>query len=280
MTDLATRLALRTYPPSFRERYGAELETLVVDTGTGPRTVLNLLAGSIAAWLRPVLPIEPGERRRRRLQASVATTWVAWCAGFLIAPSANRALLDPPVPGANTAVRTLLHVAQWSMVAGWVLVLIGGVPLGLRVIVSAFRGRETKTLRPLWTPVILLVAEAAGAGLLVALRGDDAQQPSTAFTIIFLLWTIGFGLLVVTGGLGPAAALTRHRPDTTALRLPGLLAIGVAIALATTTVTSLAAVTVATSPALFTIPALVVASGASLVALTTSLRGATVAVGR
>lgn len=278
MSGLATRWALRVYPPSFRDRYGAELETLVADTGTGPGTVTNLLAGALLAWLRPVLPAEPGERRRRRLQASVATTWVAWCAGFLVAPSANRALLDPPVPGAGSAVRALLQISQWAMVAGWVLVLIAGIPLGLRVVTSAFRSRDRKTLRPLWTPVALLLTESAGFGLLAALRGDEAQRPSTSFLVVFLLWTIGFGALVVTGGLGPALALTRHRPDAASLRWPGLLALGVAVAVTITTATSLGAIAATALWGPFTILAVVVASGASVVALTTSVRGAAVAV--
>lgn len=280
MTGLMTRLALRAYPPLFRERYGAELETLVADTGGGPRTAANLFAGALLAWMRPVLPTALEERRRRRLQASVATTWVAWCAGFLVAPSANRALLDPPVPEMGTDAHALLQVAQWAMVAGWLLVLVAGVPLGLRVVVSAFRDRNRRTLRPLWTPVVLLLIEAAGMGLLLVLRGDDTQQPTTAFMAVFALWTAAFSVLVVTGGLGPALALTRHRPDATSLRLPGLLALGVAVALAITTVTSLGAVAATAQWGPFTLPVLVVASGASVVALTTSLRGAAVAVVR
>jgi MFS family permease len=280
MKGFATRLALRAYPPSFRERYGAELETLVADTGTGPRTVANLLAGALLAWVRPVLPVEPSERRRRRLQASVATTWVVWCAGFLVAPSANRALLDPPVPGAGAVVQALLQVAQWSMIAGWILVLIAGIPLGLRVVVSAFRSRDRKTLRPLWMPVILLLIEAAGMGLLVALRGDEAWQPSASFLVVFLLWTVGFAALVVTGGLGPAIALTRHRPDTASLRWPGLLALGVAVALTITTGASVGAVAATAVWGPFTVAVLVVASGASVAALTTSLRGMPVMLAR
>jgi MFS family permease len=275
MTNLGARLALRVYPPSFRDRYGAELEALVEDTGSGPLTVANLLWGALRAWLRPVLPNEPGERRR--LQASVATTWVAWCAGFLVSPATNRALLDAPVPGATTGVRFLLHVAQLAMALGWLLVLLAGVPLGLRVVLAAFRARDHRTLRPLWTPVALLVIEAMGAGLLVLLRGDMSTQPSGAFILVALLWTLGFGALVVTGAAGPALALTRARPRREVLWLPALLAVLLAIALSVASAACLVAVAAADVTGPFTVPIVVLALGASTVALVTSLRGATAA---
>jgi hypothetical protein len=276
MTNVGTRLALRVYPPSFRERYGAELEALVEDTGSGPLTVANLLWGALRAWLRPVLPKEPGERRR--LQASVSTTWVAWCAGFLVSPATNWALLDDPVPGATAGVRLLLQVAQIAMVLGWLLVLLAGVPLGLRVALTAFRTRDHRSLRPLWTPVALLVVEAIGAGLLVLLRGDVSTQPTRAFLMLGLLWTLGFGALVLTGAAGPALALTRARPRREFLRLPALLGVLVAVALSVASTACLAAVTAAHAAVPLPVP-IVVALGASVVALVTSARGAT-AVGR
>ncbi|MBN9620136.1 MAG: hypothetical protein J0H43_10470, partial [Actinobacteria bacterium] len=79
-----TAAALRAYPPSFRERYGPELTALVEDLPTTPRNTVDLLVGAARAWLRPRFG---ADGRRGRLQATLATTWLAWCAGFLAAPA-------------------------------------------------------------------------------------------------------------------------------------------------------------------------------------------------
>ena len=133
----AADLALRAYPPSFRARYGAEMAALVQDVGPSRRTAADLWRGAARAWLRP--SFSGADARRQRLQASVATTWVAWCAGFLVAPAVNRWLLDPPQRGATSGVRTLLDVAQWLWFAGWVAALLGAAPLVARSVLPALR---------------------------------------------------------------------------------------------------------------------------------------------
>jgi hypothetical protein len=44
---------LRLYPRSWRERYGGEFLALLEKEGTGPRVVLNVLAGAFDAWISP-----------------------------------------------------------------------------------------------------------------------------------------------------------------------------------------------------------------------------------
>src|SRR5690242_7077585 len=110
-------LAIKAYPPSFRDRYGDELRALVDDLPSSSRATADLVRGAARAWLRPSLT--GPDARRRRLQATLATTWVAWCAGFLAAPAINRALLDPPTHGTTAFVRDMLDVAQALFFSGW-----------------------------------------------------------------------------------------------------------------------------------------------------------------
>lgn len=245
----ASRLALRAYPPTFRERYGAELATLVDDVeaerGSRLRDVVDLVDGAVRAWLRPALPTAPSEARRRRLQASVATTWVAWCAGFMVAPTVNRAVLDPPLPGVSMVARRLLEVAQVTMFVGWGLALLAGAPLGLRVVALAARGRDRAVLGRVAPAVALLAVETAGFGALWLLRrGHPAvwPRPSAVFVVVGVVWLAGFCALVAAGGIGLAAALAAARPPAEWLRVPALLALPVAAALAGTAMASAGAV--------------------------------------
>jgi hypothetical protein len=99
----------------------------VEDTGTSTRTTVDLAMGAAKAWLRP--SFTGPDAGRRRLQASLATTWTAWCAGFLVAPAVNRALLDPPAPGVTGGVRALLGTAFVLFFVGWALALAGAAPV-------------------------------------------------------------------------------------------------------------------------------------------------------
>jgi MFS family permease len=282
MTTIA-RLALKSYPPSFRERYGVELDALVHDTGTSARTVVDLLRNSLRAWTRPTFHGDAPVRRQRRLQASVTMTWVAWCAGFLVAPAINRLLLDPPIASVSGADRGLLDGASFLFAAGWVLALVGALVLAVRVFASTDRARRWTVARPL--------APAAGLGLLdaglllwvVLLRhGHPAQwtHPSALFYVVLLTWLVGFAAFVAALGLGPALTVTRSRPGSSAMVLPALLAVPVALCLAGLVATScIAALAAGVAPLGW--PVLLVGAVASVVALVSSARGARAAlVGR
>lgn len=265
-----SRLAVRSYPPSFRERYGAELEALVEDTGTSARTVLDLLLGAARAWLRPALATDG---RRRRLQASVTTVWMAWCAGFLVVPAINRLLLDPPMPSVSGTDRSLLGAAGVLLIAGWVLALLGALPLAWRALVQARRGGDWRPLRPLLPTLVVGLADSA---LLVAValvpRGHSPAHPSALFVVVTLAWLVCFLALVAMLGIAPALTVTRVRPDERTLRAPALLAAAVALCLAGTTATSLAA-SIDAGAGPFGTAVLTVGVLASLVALVSAMRG-------
>jgi hypothetical protein len=242
-------LVLRCYPPSFRARYGLELAALVTDLGPRASTG-DLLAGAARAWVRPRFagPDAP----RRRLQATVATVWVAVCLGGLIVPMATRSLLDPPVAGADATVRGLLTAATVLLAVAWGLAVAGALPLLLRAVV------------------------AVGAATLAAVRGPGyTSGPAVALVIT---WLGTLGALVLATAAGPPIVLDRLAPDRRTLTVPVLAAAGVAITLAGAAACSVAALTVAGSAAVLGTGALVAPIAAVLtvpvlVALVSAGRG-------
>ncbi|RQW94516.1 hypothetical protein, partial [Micromonospora globispora] len=158
------RVLLACYPPSFRERYGAELAALVEDAGAGPRVCWNVAVGAAAAWLRPAFTGEPSGRVRLRVQAGLSATWVAWCVGMLTVPVVARALLDPPVPSATGTVRALVWGAWMVMLAGGAVVAGCALLLARRVLVPVLRSGRRRVWRPLLPAVVLLVLDLAGGG--------------------------------------------------------------------------------------------------------------------
>lgn len=271
--------AVRCYPPSFRARYGLELATLVDDVGRGPRTSLDLLAGAARAWLRP--SFAGADAARARLQATLATTWVAWCVGFLVAPAVNRALLDPPVRGASASVRHLLTAADVCVAVGWSAAGLGAVVIAARAVAPALRTRDWPALRPLVPALTLGAVLAVGLLTLAWVRtGSPAvlRHPSGAVIALVVIWLLGFLAFVGAVAVGPAITLARLRPPRSVLAVPVLLTAPVALALVGAVGCSTAAVATAGDAQLFASGppvwmVLAVASGAALAAVGTSLRG-------
>jgi hypothetical protein len=271
----AARWALRSYPPSFRDRYGDELAALTDDVTPSWRNTVSLFAGAARAWLLPAFTGEGSTRRR--LQASVTTVWVAWCAGFLLAPAIDKALLDPPAPGADVAVRRLLDVAAISFVAGWVVVLAAALFVG-RALLPAMRERRWSVLRPLLAASVLGPLEAVGLVALAVGARSDASSPAPALAALGVLWLVGLLAFLACAGFGPGIALRRLRPAESVLRVPALLAGGLSLCLAAMTASCAAAVLLAGDARLVgalapVVVIVVVAAVASWTAVVSSARG-------
>ena len=264
---------LRLYPPSFRSRYGAELAALVEDLGG--KQSWDLLRGAARAWLRPSFTGADAVRRRR--QATAATVWAAWCAGFLVVPAVDRALLDPPAP---RAPRALLAAGQVLFGVGWALALAGALPLVLRCLLPALRAREWRAVRPLLPGAVLAAATAAAFGLVA--HGAHRTPPGPVSPALVVGLGVSLALLVgfvAAVGVGPAVALGRLAPASRLLRLPAVIAAPLALVLVALAAVSVAAAAVAGWPlagfAVVVTPlALVVACAAAVVASVSAMRGA------
>ena len=268
----AARWALRAYPPSFRDRYGGELAALVEDLPPSGLHTAGLFAGAARAWVRPAF--SGADATRGRLQASVLTVWAAWCAGFLLAPAAFKAVLDPPAPQVDETVRRLLDASAASFALGCAIAAVGGSLLATRTMLPALRDRRWSVLRPLAPVVVLGLLEVAGLLALALL----APTPTPLVVVVAGAWLVGLAALLVSLVRAPAVLLERLRPDTVALRLPAVLAAGLALCLAALTATSASAVLLSGDAALvgaFAPVAVVVSVGvvAALSALVSAGRG-------
>ncbi|MER6031909.1 hypothetical protein [Streptomyces sp. NPDC001851] len=269
MIDMAARLALRAYPPSFRERYGCELEALVEDTGAGPSVVADLLVGALRAWLRPVMPDESAERRRRRMQASVATTWVSWCAALYALPVLRFILSEEPWPTPDV-VRRLLNVAQYAMYGAGLILLVGALAL---LAESSRTGSWAA-----WRPLVALVPTLPTWLIAPFLLAFASIDPVSYW--VGALGVLGPAAFLITAAVTPAVVVTRCRPSAKVLRLLALCGVAVAFAVTTTGIACVAALTVNTADAaqLVTMPILTVTVAASAAALVSAGRGAKAAL--
>jgi hypothetical protein len=246
----AAQLAVATYPPSFRARYGEELRALVDEQPPTVRGVADLVLGSARAWMTPSFVGDDATRRRQRLQASIATVWVAGCLGSLTVPGVTRALTDPRPAGSSPAVDPLLSAAQYALAICGGLLVTAGVMAGLRVGRDAFARRRWRVLRPLVPGVILAGVEAVGIAVVAVLRRGHPSQwphPSVAFMIAGSLWVLGFGVLVAAVAVGPAVALHRAAPPARHLAPAAALAMAASVALAISVLLCAAAAVVAAS---------------------------------
>ena len=271
------RRVLRWYPPSFRARYGDELDALVDSLPGSARTTADLLWGAVRAWVRPVFPGADGTRRR--LLASVSTTWIAWCAGFLVAPAVNKALLDPPGAGTGMTVRILLYCGLGLFAVGWLLALAAAILLLVRAVLPVSRSRAWFALKPLLPAVVLGVIEAAlMLALLLMSQSNALTRNPTIASIVLTAWLVGLAVFLGCLGIGAAVSLQRLEIKASTLQIPALLAVPLALVLATMSACDIAAVIIAGDAALFgsivpVIVVLAVAGTASMVALTSSARG-------
>ncbi|MEU7429116.1 hypothetical protein [Streptomyces sp. NPDC040750] len=267
MIDMAARLALRAYPPSFRERYGCELEALVEDTGARPSVVADLLIGALRAWLHPVMPDESAERRRRRMQASVATTWVTWCAALYALPIVNFILSEEPWP-TPVLVRRLLNVAQYAMYGAGLILLVGALAL---LAETSKNGNWTA-----WRPLVALVPTLPTWLIAPLLLTFASIEPFSYW--VGALGVLGPAAFLITVAVTPAVVVTRCRPSAKVLRLLALSGVAVAFAVTTTGIACGAALIMNTPDAaqLVTMPTV----AASTAALVTAGRGAKAALHR
>ncbi|MFE0510033.1 hypothetical protein [Streptomyces sp. NPDC058964] len=276
MINVTARMILRAYPPSFRERYGCELETLVEDTGAGPSVVADLLIGVLQAWLRPVMPVDTVERRRRRMQASVAAAWVSWCAALYVLQLLSWVLDDLLDPDSLNWVWPLFGVARYAMYGGGLIALFGALSL---LVETSKTGNWAA-----WRPLVALVAllSVAFGGFLLLMVAYLVDPPS--YWLGALGW-LGLATFLIAAAVTPAAVVTRCRPSAEVLRPLALLGVAMAFGVAGSWIAVVATLSVfiahpgvasKTPPTLFALAAVTVA--ASITAVASSGRGAKAAL--
>lgn len=251
----AARLALLAYPPSFRERYGVEMAGLVEDRGGGASVVTDLLVGAARAWARPFLGGDEAERVRLRRQATVSTVWVSWCGVLVVSSAVLRLVEDPPPPGFRPGDGgwLLVHdLVGTALAVGWLLVLLAGVPLGLRAL-----RRGPSVRRAVLPPVAMLAgcvllfvplqAYASGHWLGRGVAADVADPPLW-WVLLAVFWALALAVTAAWGTVGFAVGLRRAALPATALRLPARTAVLVVLPMAVVVVLVVAVALVGAGP--------------------------------
>jgi len=278
-------LALAAYPPSFRERYGDELDALSEDHGRSGRATADLALGAARAWVRPAFAGSPAEVRRLRLLASISTVWVCWCVVVVGTMATLRLLEDPAAPGLDVQTPGWVlagHLTTAAIAIAAVLITAAGVTPGWRAMRSSAAVRRLM-LGPLAVLVLVVVGFIPIA--LVAIRTpavNDTKQFSPLFAVGLLVWTVVVAITAIWWTIAIPRALRAARPKLNALRVPGVVAAVVAVlllapaglltsvAIATGTAWGFAATVICTSCTLVVIAAAaagVVSAGRSLTAL-------------
>jgi hypothetical protein len=236
----AARL-MRLYPPSWRARYGEELETLILEMSAGRRIAWRVRADVAGAGgrerLRGLGLGGDGSARARARGGAALVLW-AWAlfvlAGAIVQRTSEH--WDTAVPGthalASRAFDGLLGVA----VVASVLVL-AGIGLTLGALLRFLRdGGWPQIRRAVIVAGLMTALLVAATVVLVAwahgLTPRDRQGHDTGYAIAFLAWAaLGAGTLVCWTAAATRTAARLSLGDVT-LRFQTWLAVSVSVAMA------------------------------------------------
>lgn len=195
----------------------------------------------------------------------------------------TKALLDPPPNGTVAGIRALMGVGTALLVIGWQCALAGALPLAVKSVIPAWKTRNWRALRPLLPALLLGVAEGATTVTWVVTSGGHAEQlahPSGPYLPAVIPLLVGGAVFIAALGTGPATTLRRLDASPAQLKVPAMLAIPVAIALAGLTTCCVIAVLISAAPEAQLIGSnipvalvLAVAVVSSITALVSSTRG-------
>jgi hypothetical protein len=217
------------YPPSFRERYGEELQALVEDSLPSWRLELDLARGAARAWLFPQFRGSPQQRRQARMLATILTVFWAWSLVLLAVASLNHSIADPRIPGVGQPVAHVAYeVSQIAIQAATAMIALGGVIYWFAIVRRAGRAHLRAVLLPAVVPVLVVLGWVGATLILgwwVLHFANGYHLPRLALTgVLFLVGT----WIVVSAGCVPVCwiAITRamRRADLSARLLrPGIV---------------------------------------------------------
>lgn len=228
----ARRAALALYPPSFRGRYGTELDALVDGVPATWREVTDLVKGAGRAWAFPTFAGDADERRRARLQATTMTVLVAWCASVVAGAGFAKAVNDPPLPALRGATGAVYDAGAVTLEATVGVVLATGFLFWLALVVPAWRARRRAVVVPAFAPAVIVATWLGVTGLVALYVHHVAPGGVTALSTphdgVLLAVLGGYLMITVVGVIGCAAtaatALRRASLGTDRLRLSGTVA--------------------------------------------------------
>ncbi len=220
-------MLVRTYPRSWRDRYGDEVLAWVGEGGLGPLLALDLLHGALDARLHADLVEKGLIRMVERLRGSVLGVLCGY-AVFMVAGAGYQKLTEYDDFTAAAHRHALVGATFRTVVIASVValgaVLAAGAPIGLATARQALAGR-----RALWRPLGLVAAAVlwvAGTLALMAWRARTSPVPAGQMASAAEVsgWLAS---LLLGAAVGVTAAVTAVRRSALGL---GMLRFGAAAA--------------------------------------------------
>ncbi|MGW3248299.1 hypothetical protein [Streptomyces sp. NPDC001070] len=227
------------YPPAWRARYGPEFRALLDDMRIGPRQLLDIAIGAVAAWARPARRLHD---RPARLRTTVTVVLYAWsvlaAGGVLFAKITHDGAWSAGVTAGSEAARwydgfVLAGGASAVTLALGMLPLLMAVPAAAHA-AGRLRGSLTMLAWPLVAPPAFLGTAAAASAMV-------GPRPGRALGAIAFLALAALGVATALAcAAGPAVALARARPQGTSLKIAVVAGAGAVVLMAAATGAALA----------------------------------------
>jgi hypothetical protein len=208
----ATRMALALYPPSWRARYGDEVDALLQES-CGLRDVASLAWRALPAWIWP-----PAHLRDRpaRMRASLSTGLLAWSfltgLGLVFAQLTQFQGLNPP---GHQMIKVSYLVFDGALALSIAAAGLGGLPLWRLMLRRAHREHRRRDVAYLLLPLMAPAAFVAGLSVTARLVGGAGGVSAWWFLGLTL---VGFAAATAAAA-GPGLAMRRLQPRGPALRL-------------------------------------------------------------
>jgi hypothetical protein len=231
------RAALALYPPSWRERYAAEVEALIEDSGGSIGAAASLAARAIPVWLDPPRQLHDHDGRMRASLATVLAAWSALTGIALVFVQLTQ--LQGFAPATHPVVGWSYAVFDVALASSLVIAVAGGLPLWWQMLRQARRERCRRAAAALTLAVAAPAAVVAAAA--IALKVVHHPEGSGPWWFVTFA-VIGFVAAGIAAG-GPITALRALRPAGPAVRRATMAA---ALAASTVILAGLASAVAAT----------------------------------
>jgi hypothetical protein len=160
---------LALYPPRWRRRYGDELRELLATQRFSPRTVVDLIAGAIDAWVAPQsIPMQPAAAGQKEGVTMLGTMLRLGCTGSAVKVTREDARKSAAVMLGGTLVLTALWMTLHVRLADrtWTnafLAMAFLVPYLLSMRYTTLKGRSPRTQAIFIGGTILILMLILGA---------------------------------------------------------------------------------------------------------------------
>lgn len=211
---LWARLALRLYPPAWRDRFGPEFGVLLDETRATPAVLFDVLVAAIDAHLHPTGPRRRWPLMIERLRLSELVVFASWVV-FVIAGLAFQRMTEGAPFNALAAAQPSVEVPYLAVVAGAVLslcaVTFAGLPIALAIARTAITAGHRRHLGLLAVPPVALAVWVGLTALLLTLAG--ATPSGTAQVVLFLIWVGAFVVSALASTVAVSAAALEAEID-------------------------------------------------------------------